>query len=314
MNRRAHVFLTGGLGNQLFQIAAAKAHYPDATILLHGGLGNPRLNSSGTPEIIEYNLGPKVQFTKTHKNLFVGKTLGYTLRTHINPKGAGRFFLSRFVIRILASIVLSAFLKKPLTVRVNLGVGYSKLRKPLTREVVAIGYFQTFRFASDFEVAAYLKKLQPMRISGELESYRKLAEVEQPLIVHFRFGDYLQEDGFGIPTSDYYASSIEELWNMGIFKKIWIFSDEPGRVPAILLEKYEKHLRWIPMVANSSIQTLEVMRLGHGYVIANSTFSWWGAFLSRNNPSAVIAPSPWFKRVENPKDITPNNWKNRKAF
>ena len=314
MNRRAHVFLTGGLGNQLFQIAAAKAHYPEATILLHGGLGNPRLNSSGTPEIIEYDLGPKVQFTKTHKNLFVEKTLGYTLRTHINLKGAGKFLLSRFVIRILASIVLSAFLKKPLTVRVNLGVGYSNLRRPLTREMVVIGYFQTYRFASDFKVAAYLKNLQPMQISDELNSYKRLADIEQPLIVHFRFGDYLQEDGFGIPTSDYYDAAIGELWNTGRFKKIWIFSDEPDRVPATLSGKYEKMLRWIPMVANSSTQTLEVMRLGYGYVIANSTFSWWGAFLSRNNPSTVIAPSPWFKRVENPKDITPDNWKNRKAF
>ncbi len=314
MNRRAHVFLTGGLGNQLFQVAAAKAHYPGATILLHGGLGNPRLNSSGTPEIIEYDLGPDVEFTKTHKNLFVEKTLGYTLRTHINFKGAGKFFASRFVIRILASIVLSVFLKKPLSVRVNIGVGYSKLRKPWTKEIVAIGYFQTYRFASDFEVSAYLKKLSPLHISGELESYRKVAETEQPLIVHFRFGDYLQEDGFGIPTTDYYDAAIGELWNTGGFKKIWVFSDEPGRVPATLIGKYDKFLRWIPMIANSSTQTLEVMRLGHGYVIANSTFSWWGAFLSRNNPSLVVAPSPWFKRVENPTDITPDNWKNRNAF
>ena len=314
MTRRVHVFLTGGLGNQLFQVASAKAHYPGATIVLHGELGNPRLNSSGTPEIIEYDLGPNVRFTKTHKSFLVEKTLGYTLRTHIDFKGAGKFFSSRFVIRALASIVFSLFLMKPVTVRVNTGVGYSKLRKPFTKEIVSIGYFQTYRFASEFEVAAYLQNLQPIQISRELDSYRRLAEIEQPIIVHFRFGDYLQEDGFGIPGGDYYDAAISELWNVGTFGKIWIFSDEPERVPPRVIEKYDKFLRWIPMVANSSTQTLEVMRLGYGYVIANSTFSWWGAFLSRNNPSAVFAPSPWFKHVESPKDITPDNWKNRKAF
>jgi hypothetical protein len=50
------------------------------------------------------------------------------------------------------------------------------------------------------------------------------------------------------------------------------------------------------------------MRLGEGYVIANSTFSWWGAYLSRSSNPLIIAPRPWFSKVESPRDLIPDSW------
>lgn len=43
-------------------------------------------------------------------------------------------------------------------------------------------------------------------------------------------------------------------------------------------------------------------------IIANSTFSWWGAWLNENTEKIVIAPAVWFIQGENDKDIIPDEW------
>jgi hypothetical protein len=92
------------------------------------------------------------------------------------------------------------------------------------------------------------------------------------------------------------------------YRKIWLFSDQPelaiSRIPREFLNK----TRVIDDSELSSAQTLEVMRLGNGYVIANSTFSYWGAISSYTLNPRVIYPRPWFKDVKPPTDLTPMDW------
>jgi hypothetical protein len=55
-------------------------------------------------------------------------------------------------------------------------------------------------------------------------------------------------------------------------------------------------------------ENLELMRLAKGFIIANSTFSWWGAFLSREKNCLVTYPSPWFSDLANPPMLFPEKW------
>jgi hypothetical protein len=59
----------------------------------------------------------------------------------------------------------------------------------------------------------------------------------------------------------------------------------------------------------SPSETLELMRYGRAYVIANSSFSWWGAYLRMNHRASVYAPKKWFKGMEDPADLIPPDWR-----
>ena len=58
----------------------------------------------------------------------------------------------------------------------------------------------------------------------------------------------------------------------------------------------------------SSITTLEKMRCGSAYIIGNSTFSWWGSFLSHSINPPTIAPEPWFTGMNDPNELIPPEW------
>jgi hypothetical protein len=50
------------------------------------------------------------------------------------------------------------------------------------------------------------------------------------------------------------------------------------------------------------------MRQGDAYIIGNSTYSWWAATLSHKEPKMVIAPSPWFAEMDEPRFLVPPEW------
>jgi len=155
--------------------------------------------------------------------------------------------------------------------------------------------------------------LELKEASTFLAEHQTLAKVEKPLVVHIRLGDYKMEENFGILSEKYYEC-LNELWEGGSFGKIWMFSDEPE----IAIEKIPKKLRGEVRIINDKSEvpavTLEVMRLGHGYVIANSSLSWWGAMLSKNTNPIVIPPNPWFKSMPEPKNLIPEGWDRRFGF
>jgi hypothetical protein len=58
----------------------------------------------------------------------------------------------------------------------------------------------------------------------------------------------------------------------------------------------------------SSAETLELMRHGKGYVLSNSSFSWWAGALSHVDNASIICPTPWFERKNEPIDLIPKDW------
>ena len=312
--KRVYFYITGGLGNQLFQLAYALSNGNGTHAIAVGTIGNPRVNSEGFPDILDYELPAQVHFLDSKPNKFLTKTVGYLLRSNINPSPVEEKAPYRKFVKFLGGLVVIIHLQRILKLQVNQGVGFSKIQDSRIKSSAAIGYFQSYKWVETPGVYETLLSLKPKVISQQLQTLKELSIIERPLVVHFRFGDYVQEGGFGIPSEDYYIESISQMWGSGKYKKIWAFSDEPDKVSERILSRFGNQIRWIPMIENSSALTLEAMRMGHGYVIANSTFSWWGAFLSSNKNPDVIAPNPWFKSIESPIDLIPPRWSLKEAF
>jgi hypothetical protein len=307
------IHLTGGLGNQLFQIAAALSQEENGTCTIETALGNPRTSKKGRAEVFSFKLPSEIHEIRIESRFshFVSRVVGYGVRKSVVQTRSKRMEISNTLVSIAIRFVLFFLTGSSQPVFINPGIGFSQ-NSDRQRGKYLIGYFQSYVYADKSK--SRLSSIEIPNKGVELTELTLRSNVEQPLVVHFRFGDYLAEKNFGIPSSRYYEEGIQFLWDCGGFRKIWVFSDDIRMAKETFPSHLLQHVRWIGEVDDSSAATLEAMRLGRGYVIANSTFSWWGAFLSHNESAQVVAPTPWFQFGESPRDILPNNWTKIRAF
>lgn len=308
------VFLTGGLGNQLFQVANALTWDQDREILLEWKLGRPRCSKQGLPDIMSFKLPKRVKLlNRTRNSYFASKTAGFILRSGVAPKKWEKNSIIRGAIQFFGNLVLSIHFWKPIKLIQGLGIGYSSTIKSQGQNFL-IGYFQSYRFISDFESFKALQLLSLTYKNAELDKFREIAKREHPIVVHLRLGDYKSENTFGIPGTSYYRKALFTLTAKYPNSKIWVFSDEEKEAVKIFPSEYMQKVRWFTDNKLSSAETLEIMRLGISYAIANSTFSWWGAILCKEEKPMVICPDPWFRFQDDPLDLIPPDWKRVAAW
>jgi len=299
--------LTGGLGNQLFQLAAALSIAKGGKVLLDQSIGKPRENELGLPEIASFELPKNVELSpQKSTNFFMCKVSGFMLRNGVSPKPIEGLPLSRGILKFIWQVTTFISLRSKVRPFSGQGVGFFDFPENRHKKLI-YGYFQSYRWPDS--VKADLLALRPKTKPLALSSLESLSELEKPLVVHVRLGDYRNEPNFGLLHQEYFCKAVEELWSVENFGKIWLFSDEPSEALRYFPPRLLPHIRVVSDFQNSASLTLESMRFGHGYVISNSTFSWWGAYLTHNPNATVIAPLPWFNTLEDPIDLVPPAWR-----
>lgn len=124
--------------------------------------------------------------------------------------------------------------------------------------------------------------------------------------IHIRRGDYLQQpDIFGVCTTEYYAKAISYIQSRINNTQLVFFSDDIEWVNKNLHYNNALYVNW--NTGNNSWQDMYLMSICKHNIIANSSFSWWGAWLNNNENKIVIAPQKWFLFSPN-HDIIPNKW------
>jgi hypothetical protein len=300
-----YVHLTGGLGNQLFQLAAALSMGCES-INLVTVFGKPRSNAQGIPDILFFQLPLGVNQTSSAKlKIFTGKVIGYLLRT--NVENLHTRFTSK-ISKTIALPVISYSLNRIMRIFVCNGIGFSGFIPKSKLPTFIVGYFQCETYLRHSNVLKKMSSLTPSTHVKEIKVFRLKSIRDKPLIVHVRLGDYKNEESFGILGEEYYRKGINSLMTTGSFGRIWLFSDEPD----IAIELIPPEFRALTDIINEESfppgAILEVMRYGKGYVIANSSFSWWGAILSHSKNPPVVVPSPWFSKLGTPNQLIPRDW------
>lgn len=129
---------------------------------------------------------------------------------------------------------------------------------------------------------------------------------EQSVSIHIRRGDYLETDLFaGTCPIEYYKKAVEYMNHKFKNCRYYLFSNDPQWVKENI-----SFFDYTLVDCNNGLESWQdmfLMTLCKHNIIANSTFSWWGAWLNKNLKKIVIAPSIWFNGI-NAKDIIPIEW------
>jgi hypothetical protein len=146
------------------------------------------------------------------------------------------------------------------------------------------GYFQTEKYFKKYKEEIKKEFEFPEKISSFCKSFRKTIPNEKVISLHVRRGDYLaQQQNHPVCDKEYYQEA------MNVFDKescFLIFSDD---VPWCMENFSGEQFR---IFQNNDTYSLCMMSLCDGHIIANSSYSWWGAWLG--NVENVVAPKKWF--------------------
>ena len=189
-------------------------------------------------------------------------------------------------------------------------VGYDHELEDIRGGKTLLGYFQTWKYVRALQNDSELV----LKIQSPSEWFTQLslvAERKQPVMIHVRHGDYYQDENafIGVLGPKYYKSAISEVRAAGITSPLWVFSNDIESARRLLSPYVGEDVSWVVSPCGTDpAEELALMQFGGAHIIANSTFSWWGAYLSRST-KLVIAPSSWFKDAVEPLDLIPPDWR-----
>lgn len=174
-----------------------------------------------------------------------------------------------------------------------------------------IGLFQSYKYFEECR-DVILQEFQ-FDVSRLSDATRRMAEQMQQcnsVSIHVRRGDYMNGYYYNLLGKvcdlEYYQRAIEEIKKHVEFPRFFIFSDDKEYVAKSLLLEDAVYVDFNS--GTDSWQDMYLMSQCNHNIIANSTFSWWGAWLNTHPDKIVVAPPRWFNDMEH-DDIIPPEWK-----
>jgi hypothetical protein len=171
------------------------------------------------------------------------------------------------------------------------------------------GYFQSPKyFASHFDKIVQLLRIREKQEFVKTKYVRDYSEI---CSIHFRYGDYKNKNEYHINlTAKYFQDAIKHVSNK---KFLIFFEDEDRKLVEDIVETLKEEGREFEYIDTGIIdyEQMLIMSLCQNNIMANSTFSWWSAYLNTNPEKIVVHPSRWFHgrgAKLNIKDLHPSEW------
>jgi hypothetical protein len=185
--------------------------------------------------------------------------------------------------------------------------------RPAAPLTILWGFWQSERYFSE-SAAQIRQELTFNRPLGKsfLDFQQKIKAANVPISVHVRRGDYVTHpefsQSFGFVGLEYYQKALSHLQSRFPDATLFFFSDDPDWVRANI-KTDQPHVFVQNNGPDADVDDLQLMSLCRHHVIANSSFSWWGAWLDPHPDNVVIAPQRWFaNKPWDTKDLIPSSW------
>ena len=178
---------------------------------------------------------------------------------------------------------------------------YSKISYNDSYNYYFDGYFQSEKY---FLESSFVIKNELAPTDVFLKRIKNTPLIESNTIsLHVRRTDYVTSNGYHpIQSIEYYKNALDII---GKYEYLFIFSDD--------INWCKENLKFDNMIfieGNDDVEDIWLMSMCKHNIIANSTFSWWGAWLNSNPNKKVIAPTNWFgiNTNINTNDLVPDGW------
>lgn len=286
------ISIAGGLGNQMFQYAyylAQKHRYPDMKVLadlsfydaskIHNGYEINRIFGICVDEC-DANVSSAHRMTNTIFDRLLRKCGFYYAGFHYTLRDKAKGYDKRFVGQFAEDDYL-------------------------------FGFWQCEKYFSECkELVLNSFQFPPYKSDANKNIATKMNSVES-IAIHVRRGDYLKNKMFvNLAEDGYYERAIAMIKKEAASSREWfVFSDDIEWCKNNLHLSGENVHYVTGNKGNDSYMDMQLMTEAKYLIIANSSFSWWGAYLNKR-AKMIIAPKKFYNHNEGfNKDICPNLWK-----
>lgn len=273
--KKIYVLIKGGLGNQLFQYALAltlkKKHGGDIILI---------------------------------RNI-----------THINntPRELKLNFLDSKISKIntMINLLFFYFIKLPFFIqRITEKNGFKYEKINIKKKSIFInGYWQSFKyFEHDFDLIDQ-SIFANIQLNENYNKFKQIIVSNVSAALHIRRGDYVTNKNansfHGLLDLSYYELAIKTLNQKFDNLKYFIFSDD---IAWCKKNFNSKNYIFIDLEFPDEVQEIKLMSMCSHFIISNSTFSWWPAFISKKENKQVVCPKKWTTKQNDYSDLIPQEW------
>ena len=176
------------------------------------------------------------------------------------------------------------------------------------RSAFLLGYWQSEQYFKPIEAIIRQDFSPSIKFTKETQALaEKMKRRTNSVSVHIRRSDYMHLPGFLVLPIDYHLRAAAYINQRVSSPHFYIFSDDIEWARENL--KLNGRMTFIePSAGGKDFPDMHLMSQCRHHINANSSFSWWGAWIGEQPDSIVIAPKRWFTDKPYPKDMIPERW------
>lgn len=299
------VRLSGGIGNQMFQYSTARSFAYHKKAQLKADITAYSNTSKDTKRKFVVNI-LNTNITIAEKKdiaVFISPDNLKEKLIHLLINADTNTTIGKILYKLGATMTNYIIIRQP-------HFNYYNIFEHKKKHTYLVGDWQSEKYFKSIERIIRKEFKLKLRYEDTRQDIIKLIISQQSVSIHVRRGDYKNKTNSAIYYScliDYYTNALNIIKEKYPDISVFVFSDDISwtkkklkpQSPVLFIEKHK---------INEAYDLLLMSKCKHN-IIANSTFSWWAAWLNSNPEKIVIAPDKWFKNDKiNTDDLYPEGW------